>query len=285
MRGRLLLVLLAALFVPLYLFVAAGVWEQRAEARRSAEAGYVIPSKFSRILALDHKGVLSDFLLLRTITFFGERVMADQPLSDKDWRFIIGSLDAVTDLDPYFLDPYILGEGLLTWESGKVEEANRLLEKGRKYRTWDWQMPFYLGFNYFYFLGDNNKGAEYLLEAGRLPDSLSFLPELASRIGYYGGKSKEATVFLKGILAQTHDRQLKARLEKRLLALERAASLEELVARFKKEHGRLPENVEELVAKGYLQKLPEDPYGGEWVLMDFGRVFSTSKFVSAGNGE
>ncbi|WP_298037712.1 hypothetical protein [uncultured Desulfuromonas sp.] len=262
-----------------YFLFQKQLWEMRAEVRRSAVAGYVIPSKFSRVLALEHKGLISDFFLLKTITFFGERVIAEQPLSDEDWRFIVGSLDAVTDLDPYFLDPYLLGEGLLTWESEKVEEANRLLEKGRKYRTWDWQMPFYLGFNHFYFLGDNEKGAEYLLEAGRLPDSLSFLPDLASRIGYYGGRSQDAAVFLKGILAQTDDRQVKMRLEKRLLVLERSAFLEKIVETFREEKGRMPVDIEELIVLGYIKDLPEDPYGGRWVIMDSGRVFSTSKFV------
>lgn len=271
-----LLILAGAAFV----LFCQGAWQMRAEVRRSAEAGYVIPSKFSRVLALEHKGLLSDYLLLKTITFFGERVMAEQPLSDEDWNFIIGSLDAVTDLDPYFLDPYILGEGLLAWESGKYLEANRLLEKGRKYRTWDWQLPFYIGFNHFYFLGDNEKGATYLLEAARLPDSLSFLPDLAARIGYYGGKSRDAAVFLKGIIAQTDDRRVKERLEKRLTALERAAWIEDQVARFKRERGRMPIDLMELIGSGYAETLPQDPYGGEWVLMEFGRVFSTSRFLS-----
>ncbi len=282
MTGRLAAPLLLLLcLIPAYFLLQQDLWEGRAEVRRSAQAGYVIPSKFSRVLALEHKGLLSDFLFLKTITFFGERVMAEQPIADVDWRFIIGSLDAVTDLDPYFLDPYILGEGLLTWESERYEEANQLLEKGRKYRTWDWQIPFYLGFNYFYFLGDNEKGAEYLLEAGRLPGSLSFLPDLASRIGYYGGKAKDAAVFLKGIIAQTDDRQVKERLEKRLLALERSAFLEERVERFEKEQGRVPEKVGELISKGYLQKLPAEPYGGKWVIMESGRVFSTSRFLTS----
>lgn len=283
MSGRLaapLLVLFCLL--PAYFLLQGDLWEGRAELRRSAQAGYVIPSKFSRVLALEHKGLLSDFLLLKTITFFGERVIAEQPLNDEDWRFITGSLDAVTDLDPYFLDPYLLGEGLLTWESGKVEEANRLLEKGRKYRYWDWQLPFYIGFNYFYFLGDNEKGAEYLLEAARLPDSLGFLPDLAARIGYYGGKSRDAAVFLKGIIAQTDDRRVKDRLEKRLSALERAALIEDLVARFKQERGREPRDLLELIVSGYTETLPQDPYGGDWVLMETGRVFSTSRFVGTG---
>jgi tetratricopeptide (TPR) repeat protein len=279
MSGRIILFLLLLVLLPSYSFVAARVWDQREEVRRSTEAGYVIPSKYSRVLALEYKGLLADFLLLKTITFFGERVELEQTLSESDWQYIIGSLDAITDLDPYFLDPYILAEGLLTWESGRYEEANRLLEKGRKYRVNDWQLPFFIGFNHFFFLKDFEKGGDYLMMASRLPDSPAFLPSLAARIGYYGDKAHTAVMFLKGIIAQTSDERLKNWLNFRLLALERAALLEDLVEKYQEERGTLPEKVEDLVAAGYIDQLPDDPYGGEWVIIKNGRVYSTSRFA------
>lgn len=283
MRSRILLFCLLLLFLSGYFWISGKVWHQRAEVRRSTDAGYVIPSKYSRVLALEFKGLLSDFLLLKTITFFGERVELEQTLSENDWQYIIGSLDAITDLDPYFLDPYILAESLLTWESGRYEEANRLLEKGLKYRVNDWQLPFFIGFNHFFFLKDFEKGGDYLMMASRLPNSPGFLPSLAARIGYYGDKAHTAVMFLKGIIAQTSDERLKSWLELRLVALERAAVLEDLVEKYQKEQGGLPEKVEELVSKGYIDELPIDPYGGNWVMMKNGRVFSTSRFVSGNN--
>lgn len=271
--------LLLLLLLSGYFMTSGRVWDQREEVRRSTDAGYVIPSKYSRVLALEYKGLLADFLLLKTITFFGERVELKQSLSETDWQYIVGSLDAITDLDPYFLDPYILAEGLLTWESGRYEEANLLLEKGLKYRTNDWQLPFFIGFNHFFFLKDFEKGGEYLMMASRLPGSPAFLPSLAARIGYYGDKAHTAVMFLKGVIAQTSDDRLKDLLSLRLLALERAAILEDKVEEYQQERGQLPLKIVDLVTGGFLDSLPVDPYGGDWVLMKNGRVFSTSKFV------
>lgn len=272
--------LLLLLVIPLYLLLYQAAWSQQREVRRAARAGYVIPSKYSRILALDYKGLLSDYLLLKTITFYGDRLMAEKPLDDEDWRFITQSLETVTDLDPYFLDPYLLGEGLLVWEAGKIDEANHLLEKGRQHRKNDWQIPFYIGFNYFYFQTNYEKGAEYLMAASRLPDSPEFLPSLAARLSYYGDQVKTAILFLKAVSSQTSDPRIKARLEKRLTAMERAAFLEEATAKFKIEQGRLPKDIGELVSRGYVDKLSQDPYGGAWVILQNGRVYSTSKFVA-----
>ena len=83
------------------------------------------------------------------------------------------------------------------------------------------------------------------------------------------------------MLAETDDALMKARLQKRLVALERAVSIEEALEKYRAEEGEGVEDLQELVAKGYLEELPADPYGGEWVLMENGRVFSTSKFAEA----
>jgi hypothetical protein len=256
------------------------VWDLRAEARRSAEAGYVMPAKFSRILAIEFQGLLSDYQLLRTITFYGERAMYGQQMVDADWDYVIRGLDVVTELDPYFLDPYVLAEGLLTWETGKIEEANRLLEKGRKSRDWDWQIPFFLGFNHFYFLQDFAQGAEYLMEASRLPGSPSFHPRHAARLGYFGNKAKTAIMFLEGNLAQSTDSRLRETLKLRLTAHKGAAIIEDALLAYQKRYQSSPDQLVDLVTKGYLPSLPEEPYGGKWVLLKNGRIFSTSRFVS-----
>lgn len=263
-----------------HVLVAQGMWQLRSQIRRDSDAGYVLPSRFSAILTFGYKGLLSDFLFLKAATFNGERHLSQKSLSDRDWDYLIATLNVVTDLDPYFEDPYVFAEGNLAWE-GRVIEANQLLEKGRKHREWDWRIPYYLGFNHFYFLQDYQKGGEYVMEAARVPGSHRFLSTLGARLAYYGGKSKTAVIFLKQMLVETKDVRLRVRLKKRLLALERAVELEALIEIFKEQQGRAPESIEELVGLGYVDSVPEDPYGGKWKILKNGRVFSTSKFTSS----
>ncbi|AMV71813.1 hypothetical protein JCM30471_01270 [Desulfuromonas carbonis] len=265
--------------VAMYFFFNMEMWRCRNDVRSESSAEYVLPSKFSRILSLGYRGLLSDYLFLKTAAFYGERLMTQKPLSGADWDYFATSLDVITDLDPYFFDPYLLAEGNMAWE-GKIQEANKLLKKGMKYRSWDWRIPYFIGFNYFYFLKDYEKGAEYVMAAARLPGGPPYLKTLGSRLAYYGGKTKTGILFLKGMIAETEDPRFRAPLEKRLLALERAEKLELLVNRFKEETGRSPAAVNELVERGYIDSLPEDPYGGKWVILPTGRIFSTSKFAS-----
>lgn len=263
----------------LYAALSGAVWKQQERARLEVPAGYVIPSKFSRVLALGQQGLLSDFLFLKTITFVGGRIGSGMPLSEDDWRFVEHSLDVVTDLDPYFKDPYVLTEGLLAWDAGLIAEANQLLAKGMAYRTDDWQLPFFIGFNQFYFLKDFTAATESLMVAARLPGSPSYLKTLAARIGYYGDKSKTALLFLQELVAEADDPLMRARLQKRLQVLEGSVVMEEALDRFVEDQGRNPEKLVELIETGYLEKFPVEPYGGTWIFNKEGRVFSTSRFV------
>ncbi len=266
------------LTIVLYALIVPGMWEQREQVRSEVPAGYIIPSRFSRILALGHQGVLSDYLFLKTATFIGGRGGAGQPMSDEDWQYIIRSLEVVTDLDPYFTDPYVLTEGLLAWDAGRPEEANRLLKKGIAYRTWDWRLNFFVGFNYFYFLQDYASASAYIMAAAQMPGSPAYLKTLGARLAYYGGQSRTALLFLEEMLADAADPMMQQRLQMRHLALQRAVMIEDALGQFKQKEGRIPE-FGELVELGYLDELPADPYGGNWVLLPNGRVFSTSKFA------
>lgn len=278
MKSLVKILVMLCLVVPLYLPLVEGVWEQRQRVRSTTEAGYTIPADFSRILAVDYQGVLSDYQFLKIITFYGERLLHDQKLSDTDWHYIIQGLETVTDLDPYFMDTYLFAESLLAWESDRVEQANNFLQKGMRYIS-NWRLPFYVGCNYLLFLQDYTNAAEYFKRASRLPDSPNFLATLAARLDYYAGKSDTAILFLSGLLAETSDPGLRQRLEKRMLALQRAAEIEKALRQFQTEYGRIPSGWGELVNKGVIDELPHDPYGGNWVLLETGRVFSTSKFA------
>lgn len=272
-----LIILLPALAA--YGVMMPNLWENRAQVRAEIPAGYIIPSKFSRILALGNQGLLSDFLFLKVATFIGGHSPAKQPMVEEDWQFVIRSLDVVTDLDPYFVDPYMLAEGMLAWDAHKPEEANRLLSKGFRHREDDWRLPFFIGFNSFYFLKDYEAASGYIMKASKLPGSPAYLATLGARLAYYGGKTKTALLFLQEMLAETDNVLLKKRLEKRLTALQRAVVIEDALAAFKAGEGRDPTKLDDLVTSGYLLVMPEDPYGGKWGVLKNGRVFSTSNFA------
>ena len=135
------------------------------------------------------------------------------------------------------------------------------------------------GFNQFYFRKDAAKAAPYLRQAALKPGAPTFLKGLAARFSLYGRQTLAGIIFLRGLIRQTNDEKTRLYLEKRLKALEIINSLENAVIEYRKLYGRVPKDLSELISKGLIEKIPRDPYGGQFVILENGRVYATSELI------
>lgn len=243
---------------------------------------YVLPSPIMKVASLDLDGVVSDFLFIEAMVHIGSNIQYQGNVltisfSEPQWKWFHGVMDASSDLDPYFVDPYYVGNSFLAWDAGMIQEANALLEKGSRYRDWDWTLPFFLGFNQFYFLQDNEKAAEYLMEASRRPDASPVLASLASKLAFKANKTENSILFLEEIIKETEDESTKKLFEARLEAFKAISLLERAVHAYQARFKRAPRNVEELVKKNIIAELPKDPYGGKYSIDSQGKVKTTSE--------
>jgi hypothetical protein len=242
------------------------------------EYAFVLPSPILKIASLEYQGLASDILFLKSMLFIGEAQQRKETprIREWEWQWWTKVLDTATNLDPYFFDPYFYANAFLPWDAGKTEDANRLIEKGSRYRDWDWQLPFFVGFNNFFFLHNDGKAAEFLMEASRRPGGDPMLGSIASRLAFKGNRTETATLFLEELAKKTSDPGLKKRYEIRIKALRAILALEKSVTIYKKKFGRNPRNIDELVGRDILKQLPQDPYGGTYYLTQDGRARSTT---------
>lgn len=239
----------------------------------------LIPGPIAKAASLEFSGIASDYLMLQTLTFLGEKVMIKEDLSKEQWQTIYKALKQVTYLDPRFLDPYVLAEMTLPWEANMVRETNELLEKIIKLRTNDHRPLFFLWYNYFYFLKDPATAAQYLKRAAKIQGAPYYYSNLAARSSFYGKQTEAGILFLREIIMETTDPTSKQFLLLRLQALEKISFLEQKIQEYKKKHNTLPETLEQLVEKGIIGQIPDDPYGGVFYIVDKEQVYSTSKLV------
>ncbi len=231
-------------------------------------ADYALPSQVLKLSAGEFKGLFSDVIFLKTLSFYGKTFeRTERPrVREPEFDWINDSLTAATELDPYFLDPYYLANSTLAWDGNRVEQANLLLEKGMDYRRWDWLLPFYAGFNHYYFLHDNAKAAKLLEEAAKRSGGAPLLATLAARLAYQANQTESAIIFLEEMLRQASDDYSRREYGQRLAALKDILALEKAVAEFQTKLGRAPTTLSELIAQGILSELPREPYGGTYEL-------------------
>jgi len=218
------------------------------------------------------KPVLSDALYIQTSYLVGNDVFdrwKERKFTKEEWKTILHNVRVMTKLDPYYFEPYYFAGSYASWKVRKypelLEEVNSILEEGRKYVK-DWRLPFSIGFNYFYFMGDKEKGARYLKEASQMEGAPDYLKLLVPRLYAQSGKFQLAVIETAQELERTKNKALKRQLERRLKALVALRDLNLALEKFRKVYGRCPSSLEELVERKFIPAIPKDPYGGEFYI-------------------
>lgn len=223
------------------------------------------------LLGYHHLG--ADILWLDLVQVIGK-----QRNSADAYEWIYHALDVITTLDPHYAYAYYAGGVILGDLAQRPDLSNRLLLKGSEANPTVWNIPFLLGYNNYFLLGDPGKGAEYIMRAASLPDRPAYLPGLATRMAAEAGNPETALVFLEARLRETRDPEMReffvnrmkeVMIERDLHVLERAVTVHQAA------HRVLPATLQALVNEGILPGLPVEPFGGEY------RLDSTTGSVSS----
>jgi hypothetical protein len=119
------------------------------------------------MLGYHHLG--ADLLWLRILQVWGKKKNTN---SEYEWMY--HALDVITTLDPQYAYAYYVGGVALTSYANRPDLSNRLLEKGHHNNPGEWNLPFLLGYNHYFALGDATRGAEYIGRAARTPGAPEF---------------------------------------------------------------------------------------------------------------
>ena len=240
---------------------------------------YSIPSKFTAPASLEFKGIVANYLFLKVITDAGDEMGRKKTINREMVSYIVSSVDTITDLDPKFWDPYLFASLILAWNFGEFEKANAILTKAEKNLTNDYRPFYFKGFNFYYFMKDNQKAAEYMIKASKLPGSPSYLPYLATRLSVYSANHKTAAAFLEEMIQTTRNETIVRQLKMRLETINHLILIEKQVMEYKNRFGIFPKHLEDLITAGFLKKIPKDPHGGKYFIMENNRVYTTSRMI------
>ncbi|UCG13694.1 MAG: hypothetical protein JSU72_04255 [Deltaproteobacteria bacterium] len=280
---------LSVFFLILALCVLSFIRVDRLRKARTLPAKLMLlPSKeMTRVISFGNELLLAQLIFYNSMFFAGS---LDRPPAMIDQRELYHTLDAVTYLDPYNMDGYYFAQGVLSWNRSLIGPLDTILRRGMAHRTWDWYLPFFYGFNQFYFLKNSKEGAIYLKKAYLLNPENTYLPTLIARLHYQANETEVAIAFLEEIIRTTPGGALQEWMKGRLEAFRIVSFLEAALVRYQERYKSRPQSLEELVDGKILRAIPQDPYGGEFYLDEKGRIGTTSKFTdvhkkSKGSGQ
>lgn len=236
-----------------------------------------------KFMSADQKLFVGSSLVMKVIIYFGglAELAKNRIIIPPDYPAMSRTIHAAVKLDPYNIDAYYFAQAFLTWDARQFAIANDLLREGMKYRTWDWYLPFFIGFNYAFFLKDFNSAAQYYRMAGELSGQDLHI-SLAGRYMQEAGQTEHAIAYLTVMAKGARTPVARKTFETRLIAFKEVKRIELARDAFREKHGSLPSSVRELIESGYLAEKPVDPYGGEFFIAEDGKVGTTSKFAYKG---
>jgi tetratricopeptide (TPR) repeat protein len=218
-----------------------------------AEALMVDPTLL-KIISGEFKGLMADYLNLKAAVFKG----GAHETTEEDWVAMYTLFKQSIELDPYFFHTGYYTQGMMAWRKGMHEKAIEILKIHADHRHWDWEPKFYLGFDYFYYLKDNETGAHYMRAASKLEGAPPLVLRLAARLMQRSGQTLTAIAFLKSMIERAEDEDIKENLIQRLKAHLGVYQLEQARDRYQNEIGHLPPTLSDIVDKGYIQEIPEN---------------------------
>jgi hypothetical protein len=225
------------------------------------------------LLGYHHLG--ADILWLRTLQVLGKK---KNSVDEHVWLY--HAMDVITTLDPLYAYVYYVGGVVLTDMAGRADLSNQLLEKGYAENPSEWNLPFLLGYNHYFVLGDSAKGAEYIGRAAKILGAPGFLPGLATRMYAESGDPDVALQFLEAMWRENPDVAAREKLKERAseVMIERdLRRLDAAIQRYQQTEHKYPKTLSDLISSGILPAIPEEPFGGAYLLdSGTGQVSSSS---------
>ncbi len=225
------------------------------------------------LLGYHHLG--ADVLWLRTVQILGK---ASNTGDEFDWLY--HAFDVITTLDPQYDFVYRVAGITMTELANRPDLSNRLLEKGLVAAPQRWGIPYLMAYNYYFYLADVEKAVHYARRAAEIPEGPPWLVNMVTQMSAHAGQPEFALGFLLRMHGQTNDPRIKESLElniKEVMIERDIRLLEAAVSRFHEQQRRYPTHLGELVTQGYMSALPQEPFGGTYVMEpDTGRISSSA---------
>jgi hypothetical protein len=221
-------------------------------------------------LALGFDTLVADAYWIRAVVYYGG--VRRDPGPGKSYELLYPLLDLTTTLDPGFLLAYRMGAIFLSEEypggAGRSDLAVQLLEKGVRARPNAWQLPYDIGFVYFWSRRDYARAAEWIELASTKPGAPSWLKPIVATMVARGGDRETARLMWTEML-RSDEAMMKSAAElklRQLDAMDQIEGLHSLIARVTLATGRRPESWDDLIAGQWLRSVPTDPSGTPYLM-------------------
>jgi tetratricopeptide (TPR) repeat protein len=222
---------------------------------------YLPSGKYLKPASFGYDSLVSDFVYLWSIQYFGEFRLP------RKYEYLKHTYDIITELDPLYLDPYYTGALFMFYEGRNPQGGLALLDEGLKNNPTEWILPTDAGFYCMFNLKDKSLAAKYFEKASRVPGAPSMPKRILASLRFKMGDKQTAYLLWKQVYDTETRPSIKQTAYQHMFELRVLLDLEYLrtaIQQFYQKFQKYPRNLNQLVMEKVISEIPNDPDGNPY---------------------
>jgi len=223
---------------------------------------YIPSGKYLKYASFGHSTLLADLIYIWSIQYFSNSFVPER------FQYLTHVYSIISELDPKYLDPYQVGAMIALYDAREFDTAMEILNLGLKKNPEQWIFPWQAGHYAQMLLKDYKLAKKYYQKAMEIEGAPPITQRLYSNAMYELGDYETAWKNWLEIYKNADDERVKKIASNHLYRTKAALDIQKIkqaLKEYREKFGRFPEKLDALVSQNFLDSIPQDLDGQDYV--------------------
>ena len=223
---------------------------------------YIPSGQYLKFATFGNSSLLADLIYVWAIQYYSDYTIPDM------YEYLDHIFSIINELDPSYLDPYDIGAVIAAYEAEDLDLALKILDRGLEKNPEQWLFP-YMAAHYAQMIKKDHKLAqEYYKKAMNIEEVPPIVERLYANAIFKSMDYKRALQTWLEIYKTAKDERIEKIASNHIYNITTTIDIQkinEAIEKFKESYGRNPMELSQLVRAGFLDSLPKDLDGKEYI--------------------
>ena len=223
---------------------------------------YIPSGQYLKLATFGNSSLLADMIYVWAIQYYSDYTIPDM------YEYLDHIFSIINELDPSYLDPYDIGAVIAAYEAEDLDLALKILDRGLEKNPEQWLFP-YMAAHYAQMIKKDHKLAqEYYKKAMNIEEVPPIVERLYANAIFKSMDYKRALQTWLEIYKTAEDERTKKIASNHIYNITATIDIQkinEAIEKFKESYGHNPMELSQLVRAGFLDSLPKDLDGKEYI--------------------
>jgi tetratricopeptide (TPR) repeat protein len=223
---------------------------------------YIPSGQYLKYATFGNSSFLADLIYIWAIQYYSDYTIPDM------YEYLDHIFSIINELDPSYLDPYDVGAVIAAYEAEDLDLALKILDRGLEKNPEQWLFPYMAGHYAQMISKDHELAQEYYKKAMVIEGVPPIVKRLHANAIFKSMDYKRALQTWLEIYETAKEERVKKIASNHLYNIKATIDIQninEAIEKFKERYGRKPMELSQLTRAGFLDSLPKDLDGKDYI--------------------